>query len=303
MNKQKSFTLIELLVVIVIIGILAGVIMISTSSSIDKANIAKVKVFEESVMNNLAANMISRWTLDEIIDTNKTPDQWGSNIGSLSFDSLIAGYGDNHTSGPLSEANCVSGTCFKFDGIDDSINCGTDSLSFGDAVSDYSFTFSAWINMTNRTNFIILQKPNEYLWTNNNHHRLYLYDNGTGNYIYRNATDLVKYLGQWIFLIAIYDGSKTIEGIKFYINGVETSSYGSGSAGTYIAMHKTTSNLSIGANFANGAIDDIKIYNAILSSSQIKQNYIAGLNSMLASGTISKEDYNERINALAYEQE
>ena len=35
-NKQKSFTLIELLVVIVIIGILAGVIMISTSSSIDK---------------------------------------------------------------------------------------------------------------------------------------------------------------------------------------------------------------------------------------------------------------------------
>jgi prepilin-type N-terminal cleavage/methylation domain-containing protein len=54
MNKQKSFTLIELLVVIVIIGILAGVIMISTSSSIDKANIAKVKVFEESVQNNLA---------------------------------------------------------------------------------------------------------------------------------------------------------------------------------------------------------------------------------------------------------
>ncbi|MDD4376483.1 MAG: prepilin-type N-terminal cleavage/methylation domain-containing protein, partial [Clostridia bacterium] len=30
MNKNKSFTLIELLVVIVIIGILAGVIMIST---------------------------------------------------------------------------------------------------------------------------------------------------------------------------------------------------------------------------------------------------------------------------------
>ncbi|MGI6341031.1 MAG: type II secretion system protein [Minisyncoccales bacterium] len=43
MKKNKSFTLIELLVVIVIIGILAGVIMISTSSSIQKANIAKVK--------------------------------------------------------------------------------------------------------------------------------------------------------------------------------------------------------------------------------------------------------------------
>ena len=64
-TNNKSFTLIELLVVIVIIGILAGVIMISTSSSIDKANIAKSKVFEESVQNNLAANMVSRWTLEK----------------------------------------------------------------------------------------------------------------------------------------------------------------------------------------------------------------------------------------------
>ena len=44
MRNNKSFTLIELLVVIVIIGILAGVIMISTSSSIDKANFAKAKL-------------------------------------------------------------------------------------------------------------------------------------------------------------------------------------------------------------------------------------------------------------------
>ncbi|MFA7157144.1 MAG: prepilin-type N-terminal cleavage/methylation domain-containing protein [Bacilli bacterium] len=47
-NKQTSFTLIELLVVIVIIGILAGLIMISTSSSINKASIAKAKVFDDS---------------------------------------------------------------------------------------------------------------------------------------------------------------------------------------------------------------------------------------------------------------
>jgi len=70
--NNKSFTLIELLVVIVIIGILAGVIMISTSSSIDKANIAKLKVFEESVANNLAANMVSRWKLD-----GNANDSWG----------------------------------------------------------------------------------------------------------------------------------------------------------------------------------------------------------------------------------
>jgi len=41
-KKQQSFTLIELLVVIVIIGILAGVIVVSTNSNIAKAQDSKV---------------------------------------------------------------------------------------------------------------------------------------------------------------------------------------------------------------------------------------------------------------------
>jgi len=39
-----------------------------------------------------------------------------------------------------------------------------------------------------------------------------------------------------------------------------------------------------------------------LSSAEIKQNYIAGLNSMLSNGNISKQEYNERINELAYDK-
>jgi hypothetical protein len=44
-----------------------------------------------------------------------------------------------------------------------------------------------------------------------------------------------------------------------------------------------------------GYLDDIRIYNTVLSSSQIKRNYIAGLNKLLASEKISKIDYNKRI--------
>jgi len=85
--RNKSFTLIELLVVIVIIGILAGVIIVSTSSSINKANLAKVKVFENSVQNELGANMVSRWKLDE--GTTTTPDAWGNNTGTLGDGPLL----------------------------------------------------------------------------------------------------------------------------------------------------------------------------------------------------------------------
>ncbi|MGI6340770.1 MAG: hypothetical protein ACOX0B_01015 [Minisyncoccales bacterium] len=46
-------------------------------------------------------------------------------------------------------------------------------------------------------------------------------------------------------------------------------------------------------------MDDVRIYNAALSSSQIKQNYIAGLGSLLSKELISKEEYNARIEALS----
>ena len=67
-----------------------------------------------------------------------------------------------------------------------------------------------------------------------------------------------------------------------------------------------TNNSKIGAiqrsfleHYFNGLIDDVRIYNAALSSSEIKQNYIAGLNSMLANGNMSKQEYNERLEFLS----
>jgi len=49
-----------------------------------------------------------------------------------------------------------------------------------------------------------------------------------------------------------------------------------------------------------GLIDDVRIYNTALSTSQIKQEYIAGLNSLLANNNISKEEYDQRLNSLSF---
>ena len=44
-----------------------------------------------------------------------------------------------------------------------------------------------------------------------------------------------------------------------------------------------------------GRLDEMIIYNKNLSLSEIRQNYVAGLDSLLAQGGISKQEYNERL--------
>jgi len=281
--NNKSFTLIELLVVIVIIGILAGVIMISTSSSIDKASIAKIKVFEESVLNNLSANMVSRWKLNG--DAN---DAWGSNHGTLTNFNFDA------NSGWLGESNCISGDCLKFDGVNDYVNI-RDSLSL-DIYSEV--TFSLWIKRTDiGTGYQgILTKES------------------IGGYAlvlnYSTTEQKITYVGPGIstkttsaafndygwhnFVCTINEGSNSL---KFYLDGILDSSHV-----TVGILGATTSILTIGSRgtgYFKGILDDIKIYGEALSLSEIKKEYVAGLDSMLASKSISKGNYNKKIKELS----
>jgi len=290
--NNKSFTLIELLVVIVIIGILAGVIMISTSSSIDKANIAKSKVFEESIANDLSANMVSRWKFDQINypAVNQTPDAWGNNTGTL-INAPI-----------LKNANeCVSGSCFSFSGGNRYIECNNDnSLNVRDKI-----TISAWIKPTGlNVNYqgIVVKGALNYgihLMTGANvdQNKIGIWARLEETWTYLGYSPVVS-LNDWNFIVWTYDGLNS----KLYNAGNVLSYPRSGNL-TY-----DTNKLRIGldgpygGSSFDGLIDDVRIYNAALSSAQIKQNYIAGLDSLLSNGNISKEDYNQRISELSYEK-
>ena len=281
--NNKSFTLIELLVVIVIIGILAGVIMISTSSSIDKANIAKLKVFEESVANDLAANMISRWKLNG--DAN---DAWGSNHGTLTNFNFDA------NSGWVGEGNCVSGDCLKFDGVNDYIYA-PDSSSL-DIYSE--ITLSLWIKRVDMGSGYqgILTKES------------------VGGYAlvlnYFAGDQKITYVGPGIstkttsatfndygwhhFVCTINENNNSL---KFYFDGILDSSHG-----TVGTLGATTTQLVVGlrsGGWLKGILDDIRIYGEALSLSEIKKEYVAGLDSMLASKSISKGNYNKKMKELS----
>ncbi|MDD4358855.1 MAG: LamG domain-containing protein [Candidatus Pacebacteria bacterium] len=290
MIKQKSFTLIELLVVIVIIGVIAGVIMVTVSSSVSNATFARAKAFSSNVQNSMLLNLVSEWTFDE----GNANDSWGVNDGTLHSTTTPIVYWDK------SSKKCVFGGCYEFNG-DDYIDCGN-VLSTAN-----SYTFSFWGKITdllNNKGILGFSGTSSNVGFSKIASNLLLFMN-TGNYRYWNASDnkvIDNIENDWHFftLVVTGFGLTDIDNAKLYIDG-NLMIIGSLS---HSNLPMEVNNFLIGKNtYGNylGLLDDVRIYNAILSSSQIKQNYIAGLNSMLANGNISKEEYNQRISKLAQE--
>ena len=305
MNKQKSFTLIELLVVIVIIGILAGVIMISTSSSIQKANIAKVKVFEESIQNNLAADMISAWDADHVTKTEAgnwtLNDKWGNNNGTF-YDGTVT------TCSSLACPQIVNdkqmGNVLYFDGVNDYISVSSSSLNHSN-----DLTYSLWFKCSGQTadtwNFFIFKSSSNMIefgffsnklgfkpWKNGG-------TNIDGNGVYPVGTETNLTDNKWHFV------STTIKNniVELWVDGVLK-----GHREDYpYPQASSNGNYYIGSNSADrcfeGYMNNIKIYHMGFSSAQMKKNYISEIALLLSKNLISKQEYNERINALAYEQE
>jgi len=296
--KTKSFTLIELLVVIVIIGILAGVIIVSTSSSINKANFAKAQAFSNTVQQELLLNLVSEWTFDE----GGAEDTWGNNDGTL-------GNGVTSTTYPTlkTRVDCISGDCMGFDGGDhisisdrSEFNFGSEMSAFiwikGGNTASYQGVLSQWDDGINQKSWLIYHASNNpgklrILLTNNG--LSYIKNYETMATVLDNAWHLVGFSFKSGVLKVYLDGRET-EVNK--IDDSATSTLFNSSSNLCIGCWFTTSNVS--ARF-HGLIDDVRIYNAALSSSQIKQNYIAGLNSLFASNNISKEEYDQRLNNLA----
>lgn len=102
---------------------------------------------------------------------------------------------------------------------------------------------------------------------------------GTGKYYYRSSDPLSPSdLGTWVHLAASIDAVTRV--IKLYRNGMELpATYGGDSTAT---MDDTAAELYVGGMFggeqANGKIDDLRIWHAIRSQTEIANNYQQQLN-------------------------
>jgi hypothetical protein len=191
---------------------------------------------------------------------------------------------NNGTSGKISSA-------LSLDGIDDhAYITDDDKFSFTNGTSDTPFSIAGWLYIPTGATAerAILTKyrtdgesQREWLfrvgnYPNNTDNRLdiELWDNTNGGKLYAYSnTDLPR--DTWVHATVVYDGSASTNGIKIYLNGVETSTT-KNSSGTYVSMKNTTSNIKIGAmqetpvQLFNGKIDELRVYTYALTSEQIK---------------------------------
>lgn len=304
MNKlvKKAFTLIELLVVIAIIGILSGLIVVSMGGMTDKATIAKAQVFSNSLRNSLMMNLVAEWRLDEGGTSQWADDVWSNNDAILG-DSLSSNGFD-----PLWSNNCVRGNCLFFDNIDDFLNCGAGSNL---NISSGPVTIETWIYPQKTTNYILGNSSNNanygyYALETQASKPFFGFNSSSGTVGYRGNNNID--LNKWSHLLVMHTfgaGSNT----KIYINGIQQTGLWVVNTGNEVPTCTSSCRLEMGHWYGTpastndeyhfyGKIDEVRIYNAILSTSQIQEQYYLGLNKMLNSGNISKEEYILRSNNL-----
>jgi hypothetical protein len=98
----------------------------------------------------------------------------------------------------------------------------------------------------------------------------------------------------WYYLVGTYNHAY----VRFYINGVLANE----APATTNILTATTFRFGNEYNRSylfTGFMDDVRLYDSAMSASQIKEQYYAGLNSLLASDSINIGEYRERINSIA----
>ena len=309
---KQAFTLIELLVVIAIIGILSGLIVVSMSGVNQKATIAKAQVFSNSLRNSLLLNIVSEWRFDgttadgSVATVNDVLNTWSNvNNGTVAFPPTVK-----------TNSSCVSGSCLLFSGAAASgsynyVDFGTNSslsVGLGDA------TVSLWVKFDNATapmnetmincgaSAATIGSDGYWIFRYNGTNRLYVrfMDGETAAYAqgYLSAVDSLV-ADTWYNIVVVFTRASTAQA---YINGANTGASFSITAqqGSVVnSLGYKIGSYSSSAHRLAGLMDDIRLYNAAMPTSQIKEQYYAGLNSLLSSGQITEKEYSERINSIA----
>lgn len=184
----------------------------------------------------------------------------------------------------------ASTNSFEFDGSTDYIDCGdNDNLSFGDTVNDLPFSISCWVNVSQlTTGHTLIRKRNDSTSVSTFEYQGYYNSSGAITFRIFDANSLNRRgrttstglitTNTWNHIVFIYDGrggSNASDGIKIYLNGLRVDN-ADDQKNTYTAMHNFNEPFLIGKTLT-GNIDEVAIFNAELSASDVTTIYNGGI--------------------------
>jgi len=214
---------------------------------------------------------IAHWKFDETSGTTASDASANNLIGPLR-------HGHSWTTGRL-------GNALAFDGTDSYVDAGNVVGAFDFERTD-PFSLSSWIKAT-KTGFGSIIAKQAPMISNMRGYHLYKDDsNRLGFNLNYSATHAIEVRGNpsklndgsWHHVAVTYDGSSTAAGVKLYVDGLlQTNDVLSDVRGNHSLSGtiKDTTPFLIGNRGENdllfqGTIDDVRVYNRVLSTSEVQ---------------------------------
>ena len=300
-NKNlKSFTLIEMLLVVVIIGILSSILLFNTQDAFNEEERMKALSWGESLKGRHQEFLVSDWSFEGATapglaaTANDVKDSWGYNNGTITGN-IIVRDGDY----------CISGKCLEFDGT----NLVPEYINYGQGEANSlkitgSLSLEMWIyptDFTVRRSIVHKCYGGEMSFTQEPSTGLNFYYGtaGVNAQPYQGlGSSLTVIPNSWNHIVFVRNLDPSVMKLTWYVNGKK----GGSTTANYAAAVSSTANFWIGDGYLdpfNGRMDQIRIYKGALSIADILQDYVAGLDSLLANEGISKEEYDNKMMNLA----
>ena len=271
MEREKSFTLIELLVVIAVIGLISSIVLVSLKGTTQKARIAKVLEFSHSINHVLGAYAVGIWSFNEGSGTTARDASGYGNHGTI--------HGASYTSDtPHAIVGVGEGKwALSFDGVNDVVTVP----NFGTQIPSKEITIETWVKPDVGTGHddLICTDPFEPGGSSNRMNVHFPWDSTIcwqfgkpfqGVYPTLDSS----WVGVWGHYVFTASYSRGV--MKIYRNGVEV---GTGSfTNPYDPTTQATLRIGGRADFPfQGGVDEVRIYNRVLTAAEIQKHYAEGL--------------------------